>query len=113
MLCSSSAGGVSNASDGDSIRVFVRVRPLTSETTDADRGLCLEVQNTQIVMHAKPDNKVFTFDDVADQQSTQVLAVHFGFGPVKCRSVIIFVQSDDFKYWIYIAILKIGCHVSL
>lgn len=58
--------------DGDSIRVFVRVRPLVADTCDVDRGLCLDVSETRIVMRAKPEDKVFTFDDVADQQSTQV-----------------------------------------
>jgi hypothetical protein len=58
--------------DGDSIRVFVRVRPLVADTSDVDRGLCLDVNGTRIVMRAKPEDKVFTFDDVADQQSTQV-----------------------------------------
>jgi len=53
--------------------VFIRVRPLVADTSDVDRGLCLEVGGARIVMRAKPDDKIFTFDDVADQLSTQVI----------------------------------------
>jgi hypothetical protein len=64
---------LASSGDGDSIRVFVRVRPLVTDTSDVDRGLCLDVNGERIVMRAKPEDKVFTFDDVADQQSTQVI----------------------------------------
>ena len=61
-------------SDGDSIKVFVRVRPPGTPECEFDHGTCLDVDNTNraIIMHSKPDPKVFTFDHVADVHATQV-----------------------------------------
>ena len=61
-------------SDGDSIKVFVRVRPPGTPECEFDHGTCLDGDNTNnaIIMHSKPDPKVFTFDHVADVHATQV-----------------------------------------
>ena len=61
-------------SDGDSIKVFVRVRPPGTPECEFDHGTCLDVDSTNraIIMHSKPDPKVFTFDHVADVHATQV-----------------------------------------
>lgn len=62
--------------DGDSIKVFVRVRPLTQGTglmTDGDQGMCLTVTSPNTIrLHAKPEPRTFTYDHVADVDVTQV-----------------------------------------
>nr|XP_061823989.1 kinesin-like protein KIF15 isoform X2 [Nerophis lumbriciformis] len=76
-----SAKGVSDSkqfagsSDSDSIKVFVRVRPLTRGTgltTDGDQRLCLKVilPNT-IHLLSKPEPRTFTYDHVADIDTSQ------------------------------------------
>ena len=60
--------------DGDSIQVFVRVRPPGRQEGDLDLGACVSVDaaNNALILKAKPDPKVFTFDQVADVKTTQV-----------------------------------------
>lgn len=62
-------------SDGDAIKVFVRVRPLTQGTglsTDGDHSLCLTVSSPQTVrLHCKPEPRTFTYDHVADMNTSQ------------------------------------------
>ena len=71
-VCSSRSG------DNDSIKVFVRVRPLTQDTgltTDGDQNLCLTVtSNNTIRLHSKPEPRTFTYDHVADMDVSQVSA---------------------------------------
>uniref|UniRef100_A0A8C2GED5 Kinesin family member 15 n=1 Tax=Cyprinus carpio TaxID=7962 RepID=A0A8C2GED5_CYPCA len=61
--------------DGDAIKVFVRVRPLTHGsglTTDGDRSLCLTVSSPHTVrLHCKPEPRTFTYDHVADMNTSQ------------------------------------------
>lgn len=61
-------------SEGDAIKVFVRIRP--PDSYDNDRGCqpCVSVNDnkTAVIVHSKPDPKTFTFDHVADHQDTQV-----------------------------------------
>ncbi|XP_036006720.1 kinesin-like protein KIF15-B [Fundulus heteroclitus] len=66
---------LSASGDGDSIKVFVRVRPLTHGTgltTDGDQNLCLNVSlpNT-IRLLSKPEPRTFTYDHVADMDTSQ------------------------------------------
>uniref|UniRef100_A0A3B1K1Q5 Kinesin family member 15 n=1 Tax=Astyanax mexicanus TaxID=7994 RepID=A0A3B1K1Q5_ASTMX len=65
----------SNSSDGDAIKVYVRVRPLTHGTgltTDSDPSLCLTVTSPHTVrLHSKPEPRTFTYDHVADMNTTQ------------------------------------------
>ncbi|XP_049337030.1 kinesin-like protein KIF15-A isoform X2 [Astyanax mexicanus] len=62
-------------SDGDAIKVYVRVRPLTHGTgltTDSDPSLCLTVTSPHTVrLHSKPEPRTFTYDHVADMNTTQ------------------------------------------
>uniref|UniRef100_W5UAD6 Kinesin-like protein KIF15-A n=1 Tax=Ictalurus punctatus TaxID=7998 RepID=W5UAD6_ICTPU len=62
-------------SDGDTIKVYVRVRPLTQGTgltTDGDRGLCLTVTSDHTVrLNSKPEPRNFTYDHVADVDTSQ------------------------------------------
>ncbi|XP_043083993.1 kinesin-like protein KIF15-A [Puntigrus tetrazona] len=62
-------------SDGDAIKVFVRVRPLTQGTgltTDGDHSLCLTVSSPHTVrLHCKPEPRTFTYDHVADTNTNQ------------------------------------------
>ncbi|XP_028294287.1 kinesin-like protein KIF15 [Gouania willdenowi] len=61
--------------DGDSIKVFVRVRPLTRGvglTTDGDQSLCLTVTSPNTIrLLSKPEPRTFTYDHVADMHTTQ------------------------------------------
>lgn len=61
-------------SDGDAIKVFVRIRP--PDSYDNDRGCqpCVSVNDnkTAVIVQSKPDPKTFTFDHVADHEDTQV-----------------------------------------
>ncbi|XP_032356315.1 kinesin-like protein KIF15 isoform X2 [Etheostoma spectabile] len=63
------------ASDGDSIKVFVRVRPLTQcsgLTTDGDQKLCLTVTSPNTIrLLSKPEPRTFTYDHVADIGTSQ------------------------------------------
>ncbi|XP_076841780.1 kinesin-like protein KIF15 isoform X2 [Brachyhypopomus gauderio] len=62
-------------SDGDAIKVYVRVRPLTQGTglmTDGDRSLCLAVTSPHTLrLHSKPEPRTFTYDHVADMDTSQ------------------------------------------
>ncbi|XP_066483811.1 kinesin-like protein KIF15 [Tiliqua scincoides] len=63
-----------SGAEGDAIKVYVRVRPLPegSMVADGDRGLCLSVLSSNTIhLHSKPEPKIFTFDHVADVDTTQ------------------------------------------
>uniref|UniRef100_A0A8C7CQS3 Kinesin family member 15 n=1 Tax=Oncorhynchus kisutch TaxID=8019 RepID=A0A8C7CQS3_ONCKI len=66
---------ITHSGDSDSIKVFVRVRPLTQGTgltTDGDQGLCLTVTSPNTIrLHSKPEPRTFTYDHVADMDITQ------------------------------------------
>ncbi|CAJ1073379.1 kinesin-like protein KIF15-B [Xyrichtys novacula] len=61
--------------DSDSIKVFVRVRPLTQGTgltTDGDQKLCLTVTSPSTIrLLSKPEPRTFTYDHVADMDTSQ------------------------------------------
>uniref|UniRef100_A0A8C2SYL9 Kinesin family member 15 n=1 Tax=Coturnix japonica TaxID=93934 RepID=A0A8C2SYL9_COTJA len=60
--------------EGDAIKVYVRVRPPSEGTalTDGDQGLCLSVLSSNTIrLHSKPEPKIFTFDYVANMETTQ------------------------------------------
>ncbi|XP_074547474.1 kinesin-like protein KIF15 [Halichoeres trimaculatus] len=63
------------SSDSDSIKVFVRVRPLTQGTgltTDGDQSLCLTVTSPNTIrLLSKPEPRTFTYDHVADMNTSQ------------------------------------------
>ena len=59
----------------DNIKVYVRVRPPESYANEIDHKPCLEVTSrTSLTLFSKPDPKVFTYDQVADPNTTQVWA---------------------------------------
>ncbi|XP_034986014.2 kinesin-like protein KIF15 [Zootoca vivipara] len=61
-----------SSAEGDAIKVFVRVRPLEGGTVPADNGLCLSVLSSNTIrLNSKPEPKIFTFDHVADVDTTQ------------------------------------------
>ncbi|XP_056151509.1 kinesin-like protein KIF15-A, partial [Lampris incognitus] len=66
---------VDASGDSDSIKVFVRVRPLTQGTgltTDRDQGFCLTVTSPNTIrLHSKPEPRTFTYDHVADIDTSQ------------------------------------------
>ncbi|XP_077160373.1 kinesin-like protein KIF15 isoform X2 [Paroedura picta] len=65
---------LSPSSEGDAIKVYVRVRPPPegSVLADGDHGLCLSVLSSSTIrLHSKPEPKVFTFDHVANVDTTQ------------------------------------------
>ncbi|XP_043999573.1 kinesin-like protein KIF15-B [Gambusia affinis] len=61
--------------DSDSIKVFVRVRPLTKGTgltTDGDQSLCLNVSSPNTIrLLSKPEPRTFIYDHVADMDTCQ------------------------------------------
>ncbi|XP_013368827.1 PREDICTED: kinesin-like protein KIF15 isoform X3 [Chinchilla lanigera] len=62
--------------EGDAIRVFVRVRPPAegsrSGSADGEQNLCLSVlSSTTLRLHSNPEPKTFTFDYIADMDTTQ------------------------------------------
>ncbi|XP_067857923.1 kinesin-like protein KIF15 [Heptranchias perlo] len=63
------------SAEGDSIKVYVRVRPPAKSTelfTDGDQGLCLAVTSSNTIrLSSKPEPKIFTYDHVADMDTTQ------------------------------------------
>ncbi|KAF4801341.1 Kinesin-like protein KIF15 [Turdus rufiventris] len=64
----------SHSVEGDAIKVFVRVRPPSDRPalTDGDHGLCLSVLSSNTIrLHSKPEPKIFTFDYVANMETTQ------------------------------------------
>uniref|UniRef100_A0A2K5F551 Kinesin-like protein KIF15 n=1 Tax=Aotus nancymaae TaxID=37293 RepID=A0A2K5F551_AOTNA len=68
--------GQSNQSsnEGDAIKVFVRIRPPAerSGSADGEQNLCLSVlSSTSLRLHSNPEPKIFTFDHVADVDTTQ------------------------------------------
>uniref|UniRef100_A0A3P9BKP8 Kinesin family member 15 n=1 Tax=Maylandia zebra TaxID=106582 RepID=A0A3P9BKP8_9CICH len=72
---SSGKGRAAQISESDSIKVFVRVRPLTRDTgltTDGDQNLCLSVTSPNTIrLLSKPEPRTFTYDHVADMDTTQ------------------------------------------
>uniref|UniRef100_A0A3P8QQT3 Kinesin motor domain-containing protein n=1 Tax=Astatotilapia calliptera TaxID=8154 RepID=A0A3P8QQT3_ASTCA len=71
----SSGKGRAAQMHSDSIKVFVRVRPLTRDTgltTDGDQNLCLSVTSPNTIrLLSKPEPRTFTYDHVADMDTTQ------------------------------------------
>ncbi|XP_008282437.1 kinesin-like protein KIF15 [Stegastes partitus] len=66
---------IAASGDSDSIKVFVRVRPLTQGTgltTDGDQSLCLTVTSPNTIrLLSKPEPRTFTYDHVADMDTSQ------------------------------------------
>lgn len=66
----------SHSTENDSIKVFVRVRPLihgTGLTTDGDHNMCLTVTSPNTIrLLSKPEPRTFTYDHVADMDTSQV-----------------------------------------
>ncbi|XP_060060807.1 kinesin-like protein KIF15 isoform X3 [Erinaceus europaeus] len=62
------------SSEGDTIKVFVRIRPPGdgSGSADGEHSLCLTaLSSTTLRLHSNPEPKIFTFDRVADMNTTQ------------------------------------------
>jgi hypothetical protein len=64
--------------DGDAIKVFMRVRPPAQHLSEVGNSKCLEVDtdNNLIRMQFKPEAKLFTFDQVADENTSQVSSTY-------------------------------------
>ncbi|KAK2826058.1 hypothetical protein Q5P01_020272 [Channa striata] len=73
--CSGDSAQHAVSADTDSIKVFVRVRPLTQGTgltTDGDQSLCLTVTSPSTIrLLSKPEPRTFTYDHVADMDTSQ------------------------------------------
>ncbi|XP_012996233.1 kinesin-like protein KIF15 [Cavia porcellus] len=64
------------SNEGDAIRVFIRIRPpaegVRARTADGEQSLCLSVlSSTTLRLHSNPEPRTFTFDYVADMDTTQ------------------------------------------
>jgi len=59
--------------DGDSIKVYVRIRPPAKTLEqDVDHSVCLEATSSKsLVLYSKPEPKQFSYDHVADINTTQ------------------------------------------
>ncbi|XP_008943149.1 PREDICTED: kinesin-like protein KIF15, partial [Merops nubicus] len=60
--------------EGDAIKVCVRVRPPAEAPalSEGDPALCLSVLSSNTIrLHSKPEAKIFTFDYVANMETTQ------------------------------------------
>ena len=112
--------------EGDNIRVYVRVRPPDKHLeTDVDRTPCLEVTSgNTIVLQSKPDPKNFSFDHVADINTTQVICVvHLGRGGIIFTNYHYQLPSWEGWYYFYQLNLLLSlffcakanhcCHVSV
>jgi hypothetical protein len=89
------------SSDGDSIRVFVRVRPPENSMIGgigSEDCLHTDEDKNAIIMHCKPDPKVFTFDQVVEKDVTQV-------GIILKKKIFVQGISEDFHN----ILLKLGC----
>ncbi|KAH9508888.1 Kinesin-like protein kif15 [Bulinus truncatus] len=65
---------ISTSSEGDSIKIFLRVRPpdpSISENDFAPRVLDVNPADNAIILRTKPEPKIFTYDNVADADITQ------------------------------------------
>ncbi|XP_055892985.1 kinesin-like protein KIF15 [Biomphalaria glabrata] len=65
---------ISTSSEGDSIKIFLRVRPpdpSISENDFAPRVLDVNTADNAIILRTKPEPKIFTYDNVADADITQ------------------------------------------
>ena len=75
-MCANLSSAFSFFSSGESIKVFVRVRPPDHGIVGGnvnEGGLCLEVSSlSTLTMHSQPEPRVFTFDHVAGPETTQV-----------------------------------------
>ncbi|XP_076985700.1 kinesin-like protein KIF15 [Tamandua tetradactyla] len=78
--CKTELRNVTNAqtnqpsNEGDAIKVFLRVRPPSEGPglADGEQSLCLSVLSpTTLRLHSNPEPKTFTFDHVADMDTTQ------------------------------------------
>ncbi len=67
--------------EGDSIKVYVRVRPPAKTfEQDIDHSLCVEATSSKsLILHSKPEPKQFSYDHVADMNTTQVSFCFFNF----------------------------------
>ncbi|CAL1541296.1 unnamed protein product [Lymnaea stagnalis] len=64
----------STSSEGDSIKIFLRVRPpdpSISENDFAPRVLDVNTADNAVILRTKPEPKIFTYDNVADADITQ------------------------------------------
>ncbi|XP_012521065.1 PREDICTED: kinesin-like protein KIF15 [Propithecus coquereli] len=62
------------SNEGDAIKVFVRIRPPAegSGSADGEQSLCLSVlSSVSLRLHSNPEPKIFTFDHVANMDTTQ------------------------------------------
>lgn len=84
--------------EGDNIRVYVRVRPPSKHLeTDVDRTPCLEVTSgNTVVLYSKPDAKNFSFDHVADINTTQVQMFDWH---LCCIWIIMHTFKDIYSYF--------------
>lgn len=69
-----SVSSASNSGEGDSIKIFLRVRPPDSSISENDfapRVLDVNTKDNAIILRTKPEPKIFTYDNVADADITQ------------------------------------------
>ena len=55
----------------DNIQVMVRVRPLNNKESAEESCVAVQPELNQIILDAKPEQKLFTFDWVGGESTTQ------------------------------------------
>lgn len=102
----------SNSTENNSIKVFVRVRPLihgTGLTTDGDHNLCLTVTSPNTIrLLSKPEPRTFTYDHVADMDTSQV-HILLSKLPLKRLSLL---TKCDFIYQLMLIFIVIAFVIS-
>lgn len=79
--CLSAVPDASPSTEGDAIRVVVRLRKPEEGVSGHEHSICMNVDGsgTAVVMHSKPDPKIFTFDKIIDTNAAQVCMATFLF----------------------------------
>ena len=63
------------SNEGDNIKVYVRIRPPLKQISEGnvDNSVCLEASSPKsLTIFTKPEPKQFSYDHVADIETTQV-----------------------------------------
>ena len=94
--------------------MFVRVRP-PDPGSDASKDMCIDVDNTRnaIIIHAKPEPKQFTYDQVADIYATQVYKARTKYNEIILKNhekylklIKLYLLQEVTQNYIFIKILK-------
>lgn len=62
----------------ENVKVCIRIRPLNQrEITEGNTSCVKVIDNGTIILDSKPEPKIFSFDYVANETTTQVLLLFY------------------------------------